>query len=237
MPWCPDPAALARFQAAGAGPVLEYAHSGLFDSTVHTFTRAAEFLKHWTFSGGLRAKGHPEIRSALVTVDCLDGRLTARGPDGQVLGSLLDHWLIAMGTHRLELVGTGPHSPRLRLGRVVVQRRSWRIQPEDSMRPDFETLGLSKLIAVHRLQKQFALPREVFVRPLMAVQRTHHKDGKPIFCDFRNPLLVEMLADLLARYRSVRVTEMMPSTDECWLADAEGRYAFELRLAVRPRQS
>ena len=64
-------------------------------------------------------------------------------------------------------------------------------------------------------------------------------ETKPFYVDFTSPIFVELLAT--ATRRATRagadgqfsVTEMLPNTDEAWLADANGdRYAAEVRFVA-----
>jgi hypothetical protein len=74
------------------------------------------------------------------------------------------------------------------------------------------------------------LPRWVFVRI--------PEELKPYYIDFESAISVELLAKLVRKASSLKVSEMLPTPDQAWLTDAEGRrYSCELRasaLDLRP---
>ena len=215
-------------------PALEYATSGLYDGTVHTFGQAPRYLPGWTFTRALPVEGQRSIRGAEVTLHLEGDDLVGRDPRGVLLGSMIDNWLVALSTHRLELLGVGDRSPRLRLGRVIVQRRTWLVEPDAAFRTALEGEGVEPMAALRSLRRQHGIPEEVFVRPLLPVRLTHHKDAKPIFVDFRSPLLLQGVVNLLRRYRQLRIVEALPRTEDCWLHDASGHYSCELRMLAIP---
>jgi hypothetical protein len=114
------------------------------------------------------------------------------------------------------LTQPGPHVPRRYLGRLLVQRETWR----------FKTTALPDDLDVWRSEHR--MPERVFVRVPTEV--------KPIYVDFKAPVLVENLKHMLSRAPSFVVQEMFPETGGLWLSDAEDRrYVGELRmLAVDP---
>jgi hypothetical protein len=233
--WCPDAAALtADYRACGMPPVLEYAASGEFDGPVHTLGMAPFRLPGWTFTGPLEVAGAARRRAAEIVVELGDDDLIATDTDGGRLGSLIDNWLVPRSVHRLELVGIAAHSPRLRSGRVVVQRRSWRVDCEAAVRSGPRTTAPQTMLALRALRRRLGMPEELFVKPMLPIQGTDHPDAKPMFVDLRSPFLVELLAATMKRYRDVRFVEMLPSTEQCWLAGPGGRYSCELRMMTRP---
>jgi hypothetical protein len=233
--WHPDKAAFAAAYAhAGHAPALEYGEEGAWYRSAHRFNTAPLHTPGWTTTGKLRLEGVPWIRSADVTVHLQGDDIVARDPSGRVLGSLIDNWAIASSTHQLELHGLGPRSPRLVCGRVVVQRRSWLLEISEALRRDVEEIGADALVAFRRVRQELGLPEDVFVRAILPLRLSEHKDTKPMMIDFRSPLLLELLAASVKRYRAVRFTEMLPSSEELFLRDGAGRYSFELRCLTVP---
>jgi hypothetical protein len=76
------------------------------------------------------------------------------------------------------------------------------------------------------------LPRFAFVK--VPIER------KPFYVDFDSPIYVSILAKMVRRTidtgdpsPEITVSEMLPSIDEVWLPDSEGRcYASEFRIVA-----
>lgn len=124
------------------------------------------------------------------------------------------------------------HVPRIRCGRVVLRRESWRI-PVTALRgwrPGEGTVssGAAEFFAGCALRERLDLPRYVFVKV--------PGEPKPIFVDWESPLLVRQLFRLARGSRgSVELTEMLPGPDEMWL-DIDGhRYTSEFRCSLFAR--
>ena len=230
--FCPELAAVAAEHRAHHGPGFFFgrhlselgAHSALPRAEMGGFVGVAPFAP----------AGVPSIDAADVRVEVSDDDLVAVRSDGTVLGSLLHTWNVALNTHGLELLGTGTHAPRLTVGRVVVQRESFTVTPDARVHAEVKESGPALALGVHRLRTAFRLPSEVFVRPLLAHRITLHKDAKPFFVDFDNPLLVELFAVAIRGAHSLRITEALPRLEDCWLANRLGRYSFELRTIAVP---
>jgi hypothetical protein len=87
-----------------------------------------------------------------------------------------------------------------------------------------------RFVGVRQWARRAGLPRWVFIRP--------RPDVKPGFVDLSSPMFTDLFC------QSVRdsiadgqcefvVTEMLPTFDQLWLADAGGgRYTSELRLVI-----
>ena len=235
--WCPDVAALRRdYLRSGHGPALLFSdYWG--KSPAHTLVRAAETTGDWTTCGVNRVAGVRALRSAEVFVDATDDDVIARDAEGRVLGSLVHQWLVADNTHQIELLGTGDHAPRLRVGRVVVQRERWRLIPSDELRAEVSDIGVNAVVALRRLRRILGLPEECFVRPRLPLRLSKHKDAKPTFVDFRSPLSLEIFAGLIRHYGELSISEMLPDSRSCWLNGGGEHYSFELRLQTLPEPS
>ena len=61
---------------------------------------------------------------------------------------------------------------------------------------------------------------------------TLDKDIKPVFMDFRNPLLMEVMSKMVLRFPQLSISEMLPRIQDCWLEGAGGHYSSEFRTVV-----
>ncbi|GAA3000875.1 lantibiotic dehydratase [Actinokineospora diospyrosa] len=112
------------------------------------------------------------------------------------------------------------HLPRLRIGRFVLARQTWWIDPEPAKRKIFH---FDNQRLAWRIKHDNGLPDQVFV--------TFHEEPKPIFVDFRNPLLVEVFAKgAQSSEQPFRVTEMLPGPDAMWLDHGLGEHTNEFRI-------
>jgi len=121
------------------------------------------------------------------------------------------------------------HVPRISIDRLVVHRESWRFEPGELAFASAST-GFERWCGARRWMHAAGLPRWVFVRI--------PEEAKPYCVDFESAISVELLAKLVRKASMVKVSEMLPTPDEAWLTDAEGRrYSCELRtsaLDLRP---
>ncbi|NUT46874.1 MAG: hypothetical protein HOV94_06060 [Saccharothrix sp.] len=119
-------------------------------------------------------------------------------------------------------IGLDEHVPRVEVDGVVVQRERWDL-PGDTLgvtaKDDFELFH-----AVWRTARDLGLPSQVYVRV--------PQEPKPVFVDFGNAFLVELLAHLGRLSTGMTISEAFPGTDGAWLDDAVGRFHCELRLIV-----
>jgi hypothetical protein len=119
----------------------------------------------------------------------------------------------------------GPHVPRVTIDGMVVVREAWRIQAADV---DFLDDGGDRFLRCRRWARALGVPRFVFTK--------FPDELKPIYLDLESPLAVEAFAKSLRKSGRVTVSEMLPSPEDLWLTDREGRrYTAELRfVAVDP---
>ncbi|MFD5778888.1 lantibiotic dehydratase [Streptomyces sp. NPDC126933] len=125
------------------------------------------------------------------------------------------------------------HIPRIRCGRVVLQRETWRV-PTARLRgaaafdgPVGQMGGkeAAEFVAACRLGSELGVPRHVFVKV--------PGEPKPIYVDWQAPLLVRQLCRLAARRDgTLEISEMLPTPDQRWLSVHGHRYTSELRCAV-----
>lgn len=112
------------------------------------------------------------------------------------------------------------HLPRLRIGRFVLGRETWWLEPMPARRTIFH---FDNQRLAWRIKHEHGLPDRVFVR--------FAEEPKPIFVDFRNPLLVEMFVKgMQSSEHRVRVTEMLPAPGNMWLDHGLGEHTNEFRI-------
>jgi len=116
--------------------------------------------------------------------------------------------------------GTGDRSPRVYLGRVIVQRASWTV----SLPPP--GAGPAAGYAMFRRRcLRLGVPRYSYARP--------EGERKPVLVDLEAPALVDLLRHLSGPAAEVTLTEALPRPpDGLWLHGSGGRYCAELRISV-----
>lgn len=193
---------------------------------------------HWEMGGtpSRHDKGQVVPISEVVFSESTAG-LMARTRDGrhqwkasEALRSFYTH---LMATH-FSLFGPSPSSPRIAIDRLIIARRGWTIP---SGEVSFATIADEgeRFLEMHRWKRETGLPRWIFVRVPF--------EKKPWYVDFHSPVSVDAFAKLIRRAReegaSIRISEMLPTPEQCWLTDALGhRYTSELRIAtLRPRKN
>jgi hypothetical protein len=121
------------------------------------------------------------------------------------------------------------HVPRIRHGRVVLRRESWRV-PAAALRggrpiPGTGSGDAADFHAVQELRDTLGLPRHVFAKV--------PGEPKPLYVDLDAPLLVRQLCRMTRSGNAiVEVSEMLPGPDQLWLDIAGHGHTAELRYAV-----
>jgi len=173
---------------------------------------------------------------ASLLVEDAPGSLTVRTRDGRlrfdvldVLGELLALRLV----HAFEIAPPAAHTPRVTVDRLVVSRETWRL-PAAGVAFAAARDEPSRFLEARRWRRAHGMPRLVFARTW--------RGTKPFLVDFDSLLSVEVLARAVRQTAAaapeevVTVSEMLPTPDQMWLADAAGRrYASELRLVAVDR--
>ena len=150
-------------------------------------------------------------------------------------------WLIPLGFHPFQF-GMPGHMPRLRCGRVVVQRRTWTVSHDELGAGNYTGISRDLVLATERLRASRDLPRHIYVRPTeQALRRSgvdnRDKDTKPVYIDLESYLFLELFHHSLTKAGELEVTEMFPDPDHlCW-QESNGRRTFELRTMIVPRAS
>jgi hypothetical protein len=184
----------------------------------------------------------PTIRpaDAEVFVDDTTGDVGLRETRShEYLGSFTRNWIISLGFHPFQF-GMDPHTPRLRCGRVIVQRRAWIVREEELGTGDFTGVSRDLVLAIERLRAQKNWPRYVYIRPTeQALRRSgvegRDKDTKPVFIDLESYLFLEIFHRWLTKSGELEVTEMLPDPDHLPWREPDGRRTFELRTLIVPR--
>ena len=174
-------------------------------------------------------------RSSLPRTNVLPvGQLVVQEQDGKVyvcahdhrfdLIDFFEHYLQVESLAHFNLLPPLAHTPRITIDKVVVSRERWTFAPTDLPFAHLEDAA-ERYIELRRWARSHDLPRLLFYKV--------PEEPKPCFLDLDSPSFVDLFLKLVRKASKVHVSEMLPSVDECWLADAEGRrYTSELRIAA-----
>ena len=242
---CPDKPALNRALASTACGRPSF-HFGFFaaDFTSHTTVRLFDAMPELSnFVAPQRSD--PRWRAvppaeAEVYVDETSGDVCVRKIGSKEhLGSFARAWIIPLGFHPFQF-GMAPHMPRLRCGKVIVQRRAWTITHDELGAGNYTGVSPDLVLAVERLRAQKNWPRFVYIRPTeQALRRSgaegRDKDTKPVFVDLESYLFLEIFHRWLTKSGELEVTEMLPDPDHLLWTEPDGRRTFELRTLIIPR--
>jgi len=246
MYWaCPDKAALNDALARTVAGKPNF-HFGFFaaDFTAHTAVRLFDALPE--FSNFVAPqRGNRDWRTVLpaeaeVYVDETNADVCVRKMGTrEYLGSFARAWVIPLGFHPFQF-GLAPHTPRLRCGHVIVQRRTWTVTHEEFPAGDYTGVSRDLVLAVERLRAQKDWPRHVYIRPTeQALRRSgaegRDKDTKPVFIDLESYLFLEIFQRWLMKSGELEVTEMLPDADHLLWKERDGWRTFELRTLIVPR--
>lgn len=116
------------------------------------------------------------------------------------------------------------HTPRIECGPLVVSRETWHVPIEELRGCNAALTSADKFVRTLELKDRYELPRHVFV--------SIAAEPKPIYVDFHNWLLIDVLLHKLkdTTSQSVTFTEMVPGPESLWLEDADGKHSCEFRL-------
>jgi hypothetical protein len=242
---CPDKESLNQAFAQTIGGKPNF-HFGFFaaDFTSHTTVRLFDALPD--FSNFVAPqRGNPKWRTvapgeAEVYVDGTSGDVCVRKIGShEHLGSFARAWLIPLGFHPFQF-SMEPHMPRLRCGRVIVQRRSWTVAHEELGPGNYTGVSRDLVLAMEQLRAKKDWPRYVYIRPTeQALRRSgaegRDKDTKPVFVDLESYLFLEIFHRWLVKAGQLEVTEMLPDPDHLLWPESDGRRTFELRTMIVPR--
>jgi hypothetical protein len=241
---CPDKEALGRALARTTKGRPTF-HFGFFaiDFTATTTVRVLDAMPDLTFFVAPQ-RGNPRWRiispaEVEVFVDEASGDVGLRTRGAQeYLGSFARGWTIPLGFHPF-LFGRSPHMPRLRCGKVIVQRRSWTVNLEELPAGNYTGVSRNLVVAMERLRSAKGWPRYIYIRPSeQALRRSgaegRDKDTKPVFIDLESYLFLEVFHGWLTKSGELEVTEMLPDPEHFLWQEADGRRTFELRTQIVP---
>ncbi|MFB8783114.1 lantibiotic dehydratase [Streptomyces albogriseolus] len=167
-----------------------------------------------------------------VPVEDVDGRLTVRLPDGTRY-DLLDAYantLTQRVMDRFTLRPEGDHTPRISVDRMILARETWQLPVSELDFAD-EKSEAARFVRARHWQRRHDLPRFVFV-----VSPT---EPRPFYVDFDSPVYTTILAKAARRLARtdpdarLKVSEMLPTPEQAWLTDTDGRrYTSELRFVA-----
>jgi hypothetical protein len=242
---CPDRLALSTALESTVCGSPSF-HFGIFaaDFTAHTTVHLFDALPNLT-SFVADQRGNPNWRTirpanAEVFVDESNGDVGLRTiGTHDYLGSFARNWIIPLGFHPFHF-GRAPHIPRLRCGKVIVQRRSWTVGLGELAPGNYSGVSRDLILAVEHLRAEKNWPRHIYIRPTeQALRRSgaegRDKDTKPVYIDLESYLSLEIFHRWLTKSGELEVTEMLPDPDHlCW-QETDGRRTFELRTLIVPR--
>ncbi len=241
---CPDKAGLNEAFARSVFNQPNF-HFGFFaaDFTAHTTVRIFDALPQLSYFVAPQ-RGNPKWQSvspeaAEVFIDGATGDVRVRRRDSrELLGSFARAWLIPLGFHPFQF-GLAPHTPRLRCGRVIVQRRTWTVRADELAPGRYHGISADLVTAVEQLRAAKDWPRHIYIRPTeQALRRSgaegRDKDTKPVFIDLESYLFLEIFHRWLVKAGELEVTEMLPAPDQLPWREPDGRRTFELRTLIVP---
>jgi hypothetical protein len=236
---CPDVPRFERWlRAMAGGPFADWGFVPA-DLTNHTLLHFEAASDLWTYAGPARVS--PRWRSvppADVEVVVVDGDVRMRAGDRD-LGSFARSWVLALGFHPFVLT-RAPHTPRLVIGRTVVQRETWTVGRKDLPRARYGLGSAELALDVERLRATRGLPRHVYIRPSDDAIRKmgaggRDKDVKPVYVDLESYPFLDVLARWMAKHGELEVVEMLPAPDQLLWREPDGRRTFEMRTLFAPR--
>jgi hypothetical protein len=241
---CPDKASLSKSLASTLFDKPNF-HYGFFaaDFTATTAVRFFDALPELSWFVAPQ-RGNPKWQTVSpaeteVYVDSTGDVCLRRTSDRRHLGSFARNWIIPLGFHPFSF-SCGTHTPRLRCGKVVVQRRSWTILTDDLIPGDYTGVSRHLVLAIEKLRAEKDIPRFVYIRPTeQALRRSgaegRDKDTKPVFIDLESYLFLEIFHRWIVKAGEIEVTEMLPTPDQLLWKEADGRRTFEMRTLIVPR--
>ena len=167
----------------------------------------------------------------LIVVMTASG-LAVKTRDGRHRFDLLDalgSTISSLAYNQFKLMKNRGHTPRLKIGKLVIQRESWG-KPASEMEFATQKEGRNRFLGARRWREAEGMPRYVFVKSPVEV--------KPMYVDFESPIYVDLMSKVVRRTMErkggeaiIGVTEMLPGPEEVWLPDADDRrYTSELRI-------
>jgi hypothetical protein len=164
------------------------------------------------------------------------GGVVVRTRDGRLqfdVVEFLGHALSSAVMNAVKVFPPSGHTPRLTIDRLVVCREQWTFGPPE-MPFAQEADEASRFVAARRWARAHGMPRFVFVKTPAEV--------KPFYVDFDSHIYVNIFAKMIRRAAAaaaagaqprITVSERLPTAEQTFLPDAEGRrYTSELRFVA-----
>ena len=115
-------------------------------------------------------------------------------------------------------------TPEVRIGNIVMQRRSVTANVSTTMAGLINSREKELMEEAKKLQKALRLPDCIFAK---------FGDKKPVLCDFNSLFSMDALANDLRNWHGrVQLTSMSPREDQLWLKTREGHHTSELRFVA-----
>jgi hypothetical protein len=121
-------------------------------------------------------------------------------------------------------LGLDEHTPRITLGKAVIQRERWRLERSTLFPQRYQGASFELMRDFWRASRRLGLPRYLFARV--------PGELKPVFVDRFNYFLLELIDYLLPSEGTVVLSEMLPTPNQLWLQGDEGGFCAELRLSA-----
>ncbi|HKG20273.1 MAG TPA: lantibiotic dehydratase, partial [Blastocatellia bacterium] len=211
----------------------------IFTSRDHTLmTTSKDFrLEYSRDISGIATEQAIPIGS-LVVEDAPEG-LVVRTRDGRLRFDLIEAFADLLServSNHFKMLPPGDYTPRVSIGRLIVNRETWRFSPAE-MPFASEKDEAFRFLEARRWARANHIPRFAFVKS--------PAEDKPFYIDFQSPILINLLARVVTQSAerkadeedpantSIVVTEMLPTPDQAWLPDAGGNlYTSELRIVA-----
>jgi hypothetical protein len=169
-----------------------------------------------------------------LVMEEMESGLIVRTRDGRLQFDIIEAFaniLAPLVLNGFKILPPCPHTPRVTVDHLVVQREAWGFAPTEIPFAYGKTEA-DRFVAAQRWARAHGMPRHVFVKTPIEI--------KPFYLDFDSPIYVEILAKSVRRTGEanlaeplITVTEMLPEHTALWLSDAEGqRYTSEFRFAT-----
>jgi amino acid adenylation domain-containing protein len=133
-------------------------------------------------------------------------------------------------SNHFDPVPPAEHVPRITIDDLVVSREKWTLAATGPAFADTADES-ARYLQARTWAASLGLPRHVFLR--------FTGERKPIYADLTSLASIDLIARSLRRCRRtgadarVTISEMLPTPDQAWLTDAQGRrYTAELRVVA-----
>ena len=169
-----------------------------------------------------------------IVLEKTAGGLFMRTRDGRVRFNVLEsigEALSIIVVNAMKILSHARHTPRVTIDRLVVCRESWSVLADELAFAELKDEA-ARFLAVRKWAGSQGMPRFMFVKTSTEV--------KPFYLDLDSPIYVDIFAKVIRQVsrhpdadRRITLTEMLPTPDQAWLPDAEGRhYTSELRITA-----